>query len=145
MKKDTWKTIIQIAISILTAIATTMGVTSCMGSQRRFIGYSFHRIPIIKVTQISQMTQIFSDCFLSHRFHRLTQIQTYSVYGNDADFFIHLIKRSYPMENLRNLRYLRNINPSMKSRRFRRLRRFSLIERAQEYRKKNLRNPTGQV
>lgn len=32
MKKDTWKTIIQIAISILTAIATTMGVTSCMGS-----------------------------------------------------------------------------------------------------------------
>ncbi|MCP9535733.1 smalltalk protein [Prevotella copri] len=32
MKKDTWKTIIQIAISILTAIATTLGVTSCMGS-----------------------------------------------------------------------------------------------------------------
>ena len=32
MKKDTWKTIIQIAISILTAIATTLGVTSRMGS-----------------------------------------------------------------------------------------------------------------
>ncbi|WP_299271345.1 smalltalk protein [uncultured Prevotella sp.] len=32
MKKDTWKTIIQIAISILTAIATTLGVTSCIGS-----------------------------------------------------------------------------------------------------------------
>ncbi|MCW4127230.1 smalltalk protein [Prevotella copri] len=32
MKKDTWKTVIQIAISILTAIATTLGVTSCMGS-----------------------------------------------------------------------------------------------------------------
>ena len=32
MKKDAWKTIIQIAISILTAIATTLGVTSCMGS-----------------------------------------------------------------------------------------------------------------
>ena len=32
MKKDTWKTIIQIAISILTAIATPLGVTSCMGS-----------------------------------------------------------------------------------------------------------------
>lgn len=31
MKKDTWKTIIQIAISILTAIATTLGVSSCMG------------------------------------------------------------------------------------------------------------------
>ena len=29
MKKDTWKTIIQIAISILTAIATTLGITSC--------------------------------------------------------------------------------------------------------------------
>ena len=29
MKKDTWKTILQIAISILTAIATTLGVTSC--------------------------------------------------------------------------------------------------------------------
>lgn len=32
MKKDTWKTVIQISISILTAIATTLGVTSCMGS-----------------------------------------------------------------------------------------------------------------
>ena len=29
MKKDTWKTLIQIAISILTAIATTLGSTSC--------------------------------------------------------------------------------------------------------------------
>lgn len=28
MKKDTWKTLIQIAISILTAIATTLGVSS---------------------------------------------------------------------------------------------------------------------
>jgi hypothetical protein len=31
MKKESWKTVIQIIISILTAIATTMGVTSCMG------------------------------------------------------------------------------------------------------------------
>ncbi|MDD7002353.1 smalltalk protein [Segatella copri] len=30
MKKDTWKMVIQIAISILTAIATSLGVTSCM-------------------------------------------------------------------------------------------------------------------
>ena len=30
MEKETWKTILQIAISILTAIATTLGVTSCM-------------------------------------------------------------------------------------------------------------------
>ncbi|MQO09125.1 smalltalk protein [Prevotella copri] len=30
MKKETWKTVIQIAISILTAIATSLGVTSCM-------------------------------------------------------------------------------------------------------------------
>lgn len=29
MKKDTWKTLIQIAISILTAVATTLGITSC--------------------------------------------------------------------------------------------------------------------
>lgn len=29
MKKDTWKTLIQIAISILTAIATTLGLSSC--------------------------------------------------------------------------------------------------------------------
>lgn len=29
MKKDTWKTLIQIAISILTAIGTTLGITSC--------------------------------------------------------------------------------------------------------------------
>ena len=30
MKKKTWKMVIQIAISILTAIATSLGVTSCM-------------------------------------------------------------------------------------------------------------------
>ena len=30
MKKETWKTVIQIIVSILTAIATTLGVTSCM-------------------------------------------------------------------------------------------------------------------
>ena len=30
MKKETWKWVIQLLISILTAIATTMGVTSCM-------------------------------------------------------------------------------------------------------------------
>ena len=30
MKKENWKTILQILISILTAIATTLGVTSCM-------------------------------------------------------------------------------------------------------------------
>ena len=30
MKKDTWKMVLQIAISILTAIATTLGITSCM-------------------------------------------------------------------------------------------------------------------
>ncbi|MBM0130496.1 smalltalk protein [Segatella copri] len=30
MKKETWKTVIQILISILTAVATSLGVTSCM-------------------------------------------------------------------------------------------------------------------
>ncbi|MGN9063163.1 smalltalk protein [Segatella copri] len=30
MKKDTWKIVIQIAISILTAIATSLGVSSCV-------------------------------------------------------------------------------------------------------------------
>lgn len=32
MKKETRKFIIQMVISILTAIATTLGVTSCMGA-----------------------------------------------------------------------------------------------------------------
>ena len=32
MKKETWKTVIQVIISILTAIATTLGVASCMQS-----------------------------------------------------------------------------------------------------------------
>ena len=32
MKKETWKFIIQTIIAILTAIATTLGVTSCMGT-----------------------------------------------------------------------------------------------------------------
>lgn len=30
MKKETWKAVIQILISILTAVATSLGVTSCM-------------------------------------------------------------------------------------------------------------------
>jgi hypothetical protein len=30
MKKESWKWVLQMLISILTAIATTMGVTSCM-------------------------------------------------------------------------------------------------------------------
>ncbi len=29
-KRETWKLIIQVVISILTAIATTLGVTSCL-------------------------------------------------------------------------------------------------------------------
>jgi len=32
MSKETWKFIIQTAIAILTAILTTLGVTSCMGA-----------------------------------------------------------------------------------------------------------------
>ena len=31
MKKGTWKAIIQVAISILTAALTALGTTSCMG------------------------------------------------------------------------------------------------------------------
>ena len=31
MKKETWKFIIQTIVAILTAILTTLGVTSCMG------------------------------------------------------------------------------------------------------------------
>ena len=30
MKRETWKTLIQVIISILTSVATTLGVTSCM-------------------------------------------------------------------------------------------------------------------
>ena len=35
MKKDTWKMVIQIAISILTAIATSLGVSSCRKAESR--------------------------------------------------------------------------------------------------------------
>ena len=31
MKKETWKFIVQTVIAILTAIAASLGVTSCMG------------------------------------------------------------------------------------------------------------------
>lgn len=30
MKKETWKTVFQIVLSILTAIVASLGVTSCM-------------------------------------------------------------------------------------------------------------------
>ena len=32
MKRETWKTILQIAISILTAALTALGTTSCMNN-----------------------------------------------------------------------------------------------------------------
>ena len=32
MKKETWKQILQIVITILTAIGTTLGVASCVGA-----------------------------------------------------------------------------------------------------------------
>ena len=35
-KKNTWKLIIQLSGSIATAIATTLGVTSCMGANVYF-------------------------------------------------------------------------------------------------------------
>ena len=31
MRKETWKTVIQVLISILTAAATALGTTSCLG------------------------------------------------------------------------------------------------------------------
>ena len=31
MRKETWKLVIQVLISILTAIATSVGVSSCIG------------------------------------------------------------------------------------------------------------------
>jgi hypothetical protein len=30
MKKETWKLVIQLIVSVLTAVATTLGVTSCV-------------------------------------------------------------------------------------------------------------------
>jgi len=32
MKKETWKFLLQMAISVLTAIATALGATSCMSA-----------------------------------------------------------------------------------------------------------------
>ncbi|MDY3841676.1 MAG: smalltalk protein [Prevotella sp.] len=29
MKRETWKTIVQLLLSVLTAVATTLGITSC--------------------------------------------------------------------------------------------------------------------
>ena len=37
MKKETWKQIFQIVLTILTALGTTLGVTSCMGRNRAFL------------------------------------------------------------------------------------------------------------
>ncbi|WP_155952918.1 smalltalk protein [Prevotella sp. HUN102] len=31
MKKETWKLVIQLLLSVLTALGTTLGVTSCAG------------------------------------------------------------------------------------------------------------------
>lgn len=31
MKRETWKTIVQLLLSVLTAVATTLGITTCRG------------------------------------------------------------------------------------------------------------------
>lgn len=31
MKRETWKTIVQLLLSVLTAVATTLGIISCRG------------------------------------------------------------------------------------------------------------------
>lgn len=31
MKRETWKTIVQLLLSVMTAVATTLGITSCRG------------------------------------------------------------------------------------------------------------------
>ena len=36
MSKEAWKTLINAAIALLTALATTIGTTSCMGISRLF-------------------------------------------------------------------------------------------------------------
>ena len=68
----------------------------------------------VKVTQISQMTQI-QTCSVygmtqiqTCSVYGITQIQTCSVYGMTQIFFLHRITRSYRKENLRNLRNLRD-------------------------------------
>ena len=79
----------------------------------------------VKVTQISQMTQIqtcsvygmtqIQTCSVygmtqiqTCSVYGITQIQTYLVYGMTQIFFLHRITRSYRKENLRNLRNLRD-------------------------------------
>ena len=42
MKKDTWKTIIQVVISVLTAALTALGTTSCMGHGPIYSGRGFN-------------------------------------------------------------------------------------------------------
>ena len=36
MKKEVWKTILQVIIAVLTAVGTTLGVTSCMQADSSF-------------------------------------------------------------------------------------------------------------
>ena len=50
MKKETWKMMIQIAISILTAIATSLGVTSCMLAANQLHVIIFEMNPIKRQT-----------------------------------------------------------------------------------------------
>lgn len=45
MKRETWKMVIQLVVSILTAIATTLGVTSCMYNT---LLHEIFRIPVRK-------------------------------------------------------------------------------------------------
>jgi hypothetical protein len=61
-KKETWKMVINMIISVLTAIATTLGVTSCMSAAREeALGKSGSILEVRKLFGSPEVTAVQSN------------------------------------------------------------------------------------
>ena len=57
-KRETIKFIVQMIASIATAIVTALGTTSCMGLQKKIMGYASLHIPFRAYRTVDKLSQL---------------------------------------------------------------------------------------
>ena len=81
MKKETWKTVIQVIVSILTAALTALGTTSCMGHGPIAFWEKKSRSLLRKNWQHQQVLSVF---FLPEMCHNLNIFRNFA-HANEND------------------------------------------------------------
>ena len=85
MKKETWKTVFQIVLSILTAIAASLGVTSCMPqSCTRNLKLTNH--PKITTKRRERRRSLLFLCYLKKILPYISKILFYAINNNISHY-----------------------------------------------------------